>query len=139
MTEKLYVGTPLDCNAVRAALDFALDYPKPGTINGVPIVTEETRAAMVAQWWAMSESARNSIIANPVAPWIGWTFQYTGLEVETAPGTRHGCWIPDNMATVITAAGAAGRTLSLAQTLTLNAAALAGLVAHPANWIFPEP
>jgi hypothetical protein len=138
MTDKLYVGTPLDCNAVRAALDFAMGLPTPGTVNGVPIVDEPTRLQMVALWWAMTPEQRNSLIENPVAPWVGWTFQYTNLETETAPGTRHCCWIPGDMNTVIQASNAAGRTLSLAQLTTLNAASLAGIAAYPANWVFPE-
>lgn len=138
MTDKLYVGTPLDCNAVRSALDYAMNMPKPGTVNGVPIVDEQTRQEMFSQWWAMPQSSRDSLIANPVAPWIGWTLQVTSLEAEAAPGTRHACWIPGDMDAVIQASNAAGRTLSLEQLATLNSADLAGLVAHPANWVFPE-
>lgn len=139
MTDKLYVGTPQDCNAVRSALDFAMNMPTPGTVNGVPIVDDETRQAMFDQWWAYSQSARDGLIANPAAPWVGWTLQYTSLETETEPGTRHACWIPEDMQAVITASGAAGRTLSIEQLNTLNAAALAGLVAYPADWVFPAP
>lgn len=138
MVDKLYVGTPEDCNAVRAALDFAMNMPIPGTQNGIPIVDEPTRQAMFAQWWAMPQESRDSILANVVAPWIGWSLQWSNLETEPAPGTRHACWIPDDMNAVIQASNAAGRTLSLAQLATLNAAALAGLPAHPANWVFPE-
>ena len=138
MTQKLYVGTPVDCNAVRSAMDFALGYPAPGTINGVPIVNEQTRVAMVAQWWAMPQSSRDSLIQNTVAPWIGWTLQWCGLIAEEAPGTRHATWIPGDVPGVIQAASAAGRTLTLAQTTTLTAAAAVALVAHPANWVFPE-
>jgi hypothetical protein len=139
MTEKLYVGNPVDCNTVRSALDFAMDFPAPGTVNGVPIVNEETRLQMVAAWWAMTPAARDAIIASPVAPWVGWTLQWSELIQEANPGTRHACWIPSDMAAVIQAASAAGRTLTIAQTLALNAAALVGLVSHPANWNFPSP
>lgn len=138
MTEKLYVGTPLDCNAVRSALDFAMNMPVPGTVNGVPIVNEQTRQTMFNQWWAMPQASRDSLIANPVAPWIGWSLQWSNLETETSPGTRHACWIPGDMTAVIQASSAAGRTLSITQLATLNAAALSGLAAHPANWVFPE-
>lgn len=138
MTDKLYVGTPVDCNAVRSALDYAMNMPTPGTINGVPIVDEETRQAMFDTWWAMPQASRDSLVANVVAPWVGWTLEWTGIEAETYPGTRHSCWIPGDMGAVIQAANAAGRTLSLAQLTVLNAASLAGLVAHPANWVFPE-
>jgi hypothetical protein len=80
MNQKLYVGTPTDCNAVRAALDFALNYPVPGTdVNGVPLVNEETKLLMVAQWWAMTPEERDAIIANPVAPWEGWSLQCAAL------------------------------------------------------------
>lgn len=139
MTEKLYVGTALDCNAVRSALDFAMNYPQPGTVNGVPIVNEETRLQMFAAWWAMTPAARDAIIAQPVAPWLGWTLQYSELIQEAAPGTRHACWIPEDMQAVINSTSAAGRTLDIQQTLTLTAAASVGLVSHPANWNFPSP
>jgi hypothetical protein len=139
MTEKFYVGTALDCNAVRSALDFAMNMPTPGTNNGVPIVDEETRQAMVAQWWAMSQEARNAIIETPVAPWLGWTLQCTSLVIEPAPGVRHGCWVPDDMGAVIQASSSAGRTLSLAQLTVLNAAGISSLVAEPANWVIPPP
>jgi hypothetical protein len=138
MTDKLYVGTPQDCNAVRIALDFATDMPVPGTVNGIPTVDSETREAMRAQWWAMPQASRDSIIANPVAPWVGWTFQATSLEEEPSPGTRCACWIPADMEAVIQTASAAGRTLSLAQLAVLDAASLAAYATHPANWVFPQ-
>lgn len=138
MADRLYIGTPTDCNAVRSALDFAMNMPVPGTVNGVPIVDEETRQAMFASWWAMPQASRDAIIANPVAPWVGWSLQWSNLEVEPSPGTRHACWVPDNMPSVIQASSNAGRTLSIAQLTALNAAALSSLVAYPANWT-PSP
>jgi hypothetical protein len=139
MAERLYVGTPTDCNAVRSALDFAMNMPEPGTVNGVPIVDEQTRQTMFAAWWAMPQASRDALCANPVAPWIGWTLQWTTLDAEPAPGTRHACWVPDNIPAVMQASSAAGRTLSIDQITALNAAALSSLAAHPANWVFPEP
>lgn len=140
MADRLYVGTPVDCNAVRSALDFAMGMPVPGTINGVPIVNEATRQAMFDSWWAMPQSSRDAIIANPVAPWIGWSLQWSNLESEPSPGTRHACWVPGDIQAVIQASSAAGRTLSINQLTALNAADMSSLVAYPANWtVAPFP
>lgn len=135
MTERLYVGSPTDCNAVRAALDLAMGMPIPGTQNGVPIVDEPTRIAMVAAWWAMTPAEQAAIITQPPTQWHGWTLQWSNLETEPSPGVRHACWVPSDMPAVIQAASAAGRTLSIEQVTALNAAALASLDSYPADWV----
>ncbi len=136
MTEKLYVGTVGDCNAIRLALDFVMEYPKPGTVNGVPIVNDTVRDALRAAWFAMTDQERETIIANPVGTsYQGWTLQYTGVIVEASPGVRRGCWLPSNLAEQITLASAAGRTLNVTQALLLTAAQAVAIADFPANWI----
>lgn len=138
MTDRLYVGNPVDCTTVRSALDYAMGLPAPGYTNGVPNVNEETRLQMVAAWWAMSTAERDALCLHPVAPWLGWTLTWTMVEAETAPGTRHACWVPGDMAAVIQQASAAGRTLTLEQVTALNAAALVSTQDYPSDWVVPS-
>lgn len=136
MTEKLYVGTIADCSAIRLALDFVMEYPRPGYVNGSPVVNDTVRDALRAAWFAMTDQEREAIMANPAGtPYQQWSFQYTGIVVEGAPGVRRGCWLPPNLAEHIQLASAAGRTLNIAQTLLLTAAQAVWLNDFPANWI----
>ncbi len=134
MTERLYVGSTQDLNLVREALDFAMDMPQPGSVNGVPIVDEQTKVALKLLWWSMSQMERDAQCFNPTAPWVGWTLQWTDVVNEVLPGTRKGCWIPGDTAAVISTAALAGRVLSLAQAAALNTAALVSLPEFPADW-----
>lgn len=139
MTEKLYIGSETDCNTVRTALDFVMDFPKPPE-SGPFAVDEPTRLARVAAWFAMTQEERDAIIADPNdTDYEGWTLQYSSLVEEYTPGTRRGSWLPANVASEIAAASAAGRTLSIAQTLALTAAQAVWLNGTPANWIEPPP
>ena len=134
MTERFYIGSTEDLNLVRTALDFAMDMPQPGTVNGVPIVDEPTKIEMQAIWRAKSQMERDSIIYNPSAPWVGWTLQWTDLFLEAQPGIRKGVFIPSDTAGVLSDAAQAGRVLSLAQASALSTAVLLSLDGFPSDW-----
>lgn len=138
MTDKLYIGTAEDCDTVRVAVDYVMNFPlPPRNPSGELLISQETYLSLHAAWWLMTLAQRDEIAANPVAPWVNWTLQFSALETESSPGTRKGCWIPGDIPDLIQAASAAGRTLSIAQTLALNAAFLVGISNYPANWTEP--
>lgn len=147
MTEKLYIGTPIEIAAVEAIIEFAMDMPMPprNPITNLPTISTEAIVAGKAAWAAMLPAQRQPIIdalaagnAQAAGSWAGWSVKWSDTIAEAAPGVRRGYWIPADMPALLQATSAAGRTLNVSQITTLNAAAAVGLDDFPANWIHPD-
>lgn len=141
MTEKLYVGTYADVQVVRLSMDFVMDFPMWPT-EGPHGLSEQVGRARQAAWFGMSEAQRDAVRENQATAANGdyqaWALQASDLLTEASPGIRYACWMPSNLASLISIASAAGRTLTLAQALACTAAQAVWLDEFPGNWVQPD-
>ena len=127
--ELFYVGTKVDCNTVRDAMNVVMGYPKPPVGSGL---TQQQKDQAVAAWNLLTAEQRTDQAMAALLP--GWTCQHSSLFPEPTPGTRFYCIIDSDLPALMATAVAEGRVLTLGQSTALLASLAAGVSALPANW-----